>query len=278
MSFGLPHCIHEYHSHSQAASPYGRNARGSDRESKVWWWWVIANKKRSDIQISYVWNSHKYSQTKQPNTEEPVCSMMYWYCYISHVVGMTLGGFSIRKWRGNSGLFSQSLRLSVRPFRSQFVRSFSIWHHHGSCEVGARPLVALTFFVKFWSGNDFDHFPIESPPGAEQTLHGKLCTTHSLYSKLVSVKCHSEHVKWRVWLSLHVMKVMVMQRIRTMGKSYVQRQWVYVWYWRCRWDTGAKVSRWERGRYILTCNICLTITLFCIFIPTSREQDIIIFF
>ena len=76
---------------------------------------------------------------------------------------MTLGGFSIRKLRGNSGLFSQSLRLSVRPFRSQFVRSFSIWHHHGSCEVGARPLVALTFFVKFWSGNDFDHFPIERP-------------------------------------------------------------------------------------------------------------------
>ena len=73
-----------------------------------------------------------------------------------NLTNLSQGGLSIRKLQGDSGLsrnhfahFLRKVGLSIRPFRSQFVCLFSIEHDNGSCEVGTKPLVALTFLLNF---------------------------------------------------------------------------------------------------------------------------------
>ena len=68
--------------------------------------------------------------------------------------------------------------VSIDPFRSQ-INHHHLLLHHGSCEVGTKPLVAFTF-LKVWSENDFDNFSIERPPDWEFRDHGMCEFTGSL--------------------------------------------------------------------------------------------------
>ena len=57
------------------------------------------------------------------------------------------------------------LVFEIRTFRSsQIICSGSISHHPGSCDLAARPLVALTFFVKVLSEKNFDYFQLKETP------------------------------------------------------------------------------------------------------------------